>query len=741
MKIGLPIQSCPQTAKANYGAVHRDLNILSDSFSIIGTKKLTFSDDPENFIRFSDTGGLLGDPVDRRLSFERFCDHAVSLVAPNSFNALENKFFADVHFRGSEYVFFGSPSSEQVLNLLLDWWDEPNVPKLWFPGKARNSEVESFRAQTARSQNGSESLWNAELLKFLFDEGFVPIRLHVKDQRVFVHVLNCPPAELPLSSLSLRLNKSSLECSNRLLVDNKTLSGFTLHFPTNRIAATYVEKSGLTHVLSKEKHTAVAAPKLVGLIGQVRVDGILAGSQIEPSLCDAQIDDTTLTISDKATGTYICGFELASPTLSINGTAEEFIVSPDYHTVVRITSDSREFLLAVYQNRATQDTATRTSHAGPFVATNDDGFVRIADGKAGATISVNGSEPSAIQTNIAEPTLSTADNKPSVRVDDFELRGEMPGLEGIYATLKALTVQPWVAANFDQAVARILGLEGQYLTFCAFGKFAHSHIVITESLGIDRNAAVAFVASTQEREKFLAIMGQFAGVLSRDCETILHYFPGFVSGHDKSFLMSAGLQDRLDFERAEAGYHAALRTYGSVSPHLYRIENTISRFGAAQKAITKPEGWTTFAPLGVSLAGSLLNPLLLIGAAQQTVSLVSREGSKSAHAADTLNEVFESCAQEWDFLMQTLIPFVSNRFAHDIYPMRLATSSILLKAYRDGDESLRNELIQLAARRLGRLISFLEFPSATSAEISRVKCVDFLFETQKLARGMQERPF
>jgi hypothetical protein len=728
-------------AKANCGVVQRDLNILSDSFSIIGTKKLALSDDPDNFIRFSDTGGFLGAPVDRRLSFERFCDHAENLVAPNSLNGLENKFFAHVRFRGAEYVFCGSPSSEQILNLLLDWWEEPNVPKLWFPGKARNAEVESFRAHITSSQTGLESLWNAELLKFLFDEGFVPIRLHVNDQRVFVHVLNCPPAELPLSSLSLSLNKSSLECRNRLLVDNKTLSGFTIHFPTERMAATYLTKCGLGHILSQEKDTAVTVPKLVGLIGQVRIEGIIAGSQVDISLCDAQIDETSLTICDKATGNQVCAFNLAAPNLSINGTADEFIVSPDHSTIVRVTSDSKDFLLAVYQNRVTQDTATRTSHTGPFIATNDDGFVRIEVGETGATISVNGSEPSEIQTNIAEPKLSSTGTKHTVRVDNFELRGELPGLEGIYSTLKALTVKPSVAANFEQAVARILGLEGQYLTFCAFGKFAHAQIVITEALGIDRNASLAFVGMSQARENFLAIMGQFAGVLSRDCETTLHYFPAFVSGHDRGFFAAAGLQDQLDFGRAEAGYHAALRTYGSVAPHLYRIENALSRFGAFQKAVTKPEGWATFAPLGVSLAGSLLNPLLLIGAAHQTVSLVSREGSKSAHAADTLNEVFESCAQEWDFVMQTLIPFVSNRFAQDIYPVRLATSSILLKAYRDGDASLRNKLIELAARRLARLISFLEFPSASSPEISRLKCVDFLLESQKIARGIGERPF
>ena len=722
--------------------VNRKLNLLSHSFSMMGTKTLAFSDDPEAFIQFSDAGGLLSPPKVRKLSFARFCLNSENFVAANSTTGPENKFFSHLHFSNtSESVFFGSKSSEEILNLMFAWWEEPNVPKLWFPAKVKNGEVESFRAHIAASEKDENTLWSAQFLKGFFEEGVLPIRLYVKGQRLFIHVIHCPPVELPISSVSLSLSKRFLECRNRLLVDGKALSGFTLHFATTQIAQAYLEKSGISPILAQDGEALAIGSKLIGLIGQVQIDGVIAGSPITSTLCDAQIDETTLTIGEKATGRTLCVFELGSPQLSINGTADEFIVSPDYSTAVRITSDSKDFLLAVYQNRATQATAARTSSTGPFIATNDDGFVRIAIGECGATISVNGSKPSEIPSNIAEPTLSFAADKPTVCVDDFEFRGELPSLEGIHATLNTLTVKPSVAANFEQAIAKILGLEGQYLTFSAFGKFAHAQIVITEALSMNQNASIVFGARGQDRENFLAIMSQFAGVLSRDCETIHHYFPGFVCGSDRDFLASAGLLNCLDFGKAETGYHAALRTYGSLAPHLYRIENTLSRFGAFQKAANKPEGWATFAPLGVSLAGSLLNPLLLIGAAQQTFSLVNREGSKSAHAADTVNDVFESCAQEWDFLMQTLIPFVSNRFAQDVYPVRLATATILLKAYRDGGEAAKTRLIELAARRLGRLMSFMEFPSASSSRISRLKCVDFLFESQKLARGIEERPF
>ncbi len=445
--------------------MQRDLNLLGDSFSIIGTKKLAFSDDPGCFIRFSDTGGLLGQPVDRKVSFAKFCDDAESLVAPESSSGLDNKFFGHLHCKAAEYLFFGSPSSKELLNLLFKWWKEPQVPKLWFSGKARTGEVESFREYLARPQNQTESLWNIDLLTLLLDQSLLPIRLHVNAQRAYVHVLNCAPAELPLSSLSLSLTGNSLECRNRLLIENKTLNGFTLEFPTSQFATAYLEKLGLIDILCQDDETAKTQRTLVGLIGQVRADGIIAGRPIDASLSDARIDSNTLTVLDRSTGAHICALDLDAPNLAIDGTAEEFVVSPDYSTAIRITSDSKDFLLAVYQNRATQDAATRTSHSGPFIATNNDGFVRIDNSEVGATISVNGSEPTQIETNIAEPTLSLFTKKPAVVVGDFELRAELPSLEGIFATLKGLTVKSSVAAKFEAAIAQIVGLEGHYLTF------------------------------------------------------------------------------------------------------------------------------------------------------------------------------------------------------------------------------------------------------------------------------------
>ena len=125
----------------------------------------------------------------------------------------------------------------------------------------------------------------------------------------------------------------------------------------------------------------------------------------------------------------------------------------------------------------------------------------------------------------------------------------------------------------------------------------------------------------------------------------------------------------------------------------------------------------------------------------QTGSGLTPQPAKSSFAADTLNDVFDTCAQEWDFLTGTLIPSISARFAQEIYPVRLTVANILLKAYNEGDSESRMKLADVVALRLGRLMTFCEFPSDSSAKISRLQCIDFLFQSQKQARGIEQRPF
>ena len=711
----------------------RELTLLKHSFSILGTKKLIVTDDLDGFLRLSDTGGLLGNPVDLTLSFSTFCTQSSVIVATAD---SEDELLIRTDLDNSQFLLFTSPRSIQLLVFILKVWDPSSLLAIAFPARVNAAELQRFKAATAASLTAETHSW---LDAHLFCNGFVPIILMTAENRAVVAIPTLSPVDLPQSSMSLALTGSSLFCRNRVLIDNNPLNGFTLEFPTTEVAATYLAKTGLIEVAggpSENQHGSA------GLIGQVSANGLLAGVRIDAVKCDAQLGETTLTLCDATTNRPLCTLDMESPELAIDGTAKEFLISPSYGTALRVTSESDDFLHAVYESKATRQAATRTSTVGPYIAINHLGqFVRMENTPDGTVIGIDAEDPAYVAHDAGAPVLHTLGGEPIVIAGGFEFRAQLPTLEGIAATLNGLALRASVEANFEGAIAKMVGCEGQYLTYCVFGKLALAHIMIADTLGVSTDASFTSSAVGLEKESFLAILTQFALPLVRESETTFHYLPMFIVERDKTVLSSAGLDASLDYARAEGLYQSSLRACGGMTSHLYRIENVVSRLTSFRKNALTSEGWSKYAGLGASLAGSFVNPLMLVGAAQQSVSLFRQEGAKSAIAAETLADVFASCAQEWDYLMQTIVPFLSNRFAHDIYPIRLATADILLRAYDEGNEEIRQKLNLAVARRLGRLITFCEFPPASSSEIKRAQCVDFLFRRQQDAEGIAEPPF
>ena len=227
--------------------------------------------------------------------------------------------------------------------------------------------------------------------------------------------------------------------------------------------------------------------------------------------------------------------------------------------------------------------------------------------------------------------------------------------------------------------------------------------MLTKTLDVDPETPLSLIKHSENKHKFLGVMSEVAIALSRECETLLYYFPKHVVDRDHDVLSSAGLSESLNRERAETAYKFALAGCGALIPHLIRIENSLSRFSSFRRVSAQTEGVSSLVPLGASLAGSLLNPLLLIGAVQQGAALYNRGGAKEAVAADTINELFTACSEEWDFIMHTLLPAVSSRFAQDVYPLRLATAHLLLKAFEAAEDVAKETLVGLVAQRLGRL--------------------------------------
>ena len=718
-----------------------DLETMGHSFSIIGTKRLVFTGTESPLLEFSDTGGLLGKPAQRKVTFKEFCSRGEILITSVALESKPLSLVGNVQFYNHEYVNFNTSLWRPFLDVLFDFWAKSFMPIIWFPAKVSPAELQVFKEHIIRNQPTKPIIIDELLDVLYFAGGFIPVRFHTEGQRVYVHVLNSKPVELSLSHMSLSVDGNIIHCHNRLLIANNPLNGIKVVLPSADIASIYLTKSGLASCLLRDVDSKKDATCLVGLIGQVSIKGLLRGQQIVATACDARIDSNALSLMDQKTGESFIAFDLKDKELAISGTPEKFVISSDFSTILRISSNSKDFLQAIYQSSAVQEAATRSAYDGPFVAKSNKGLVRIEANTCATTISLNGSIPAEIEISAQAPSFTIAESNATVFIGDLTVNSEIQCLEGIFSVYRGLAFQQYVSDHFDDAVSQVVGLEGFYLTYLLFGKIAHAHLAITSSLGVDPTVPFALSTRFFDQQTLCSYIAEYSGVLSRDYETLLYYFPGFVMASDKRFLDEACLSNNIDVTRTENYYQSAIRTCSPILSHFLRIDNTVSRYGVFKKSNSKSDDVGTYVTMGITGLAALANPFIIISGAQQVTNLVNRKSTMAAIAAETLDDVFQTCITEWDYIIHTLLPFVSSRFAHEIYPVRLANANILLKSYREGDEELKSRLVRLVSKRLGRLSAFREFPSASSTDLTRDRCVNFLLDMQQHARGIEERPF
>jgi hypothetical protein len=710
-----------------------ELKILLHTFSIFGGKELVYRAERKKFISFSDTGGL-GQPVKIDLSFNSFCRQSVLALQP------EGKTLGRIHFHGKEVVFASSGVESEddldraFLNEVLKFCSPSCRPDIWLPAKLTSAQVREFSSGTA---TGDLPLWEP-----LLEAGFLPVRFETDKNRMKVYALE-NTAEVPIASAAFSLNGATLQCNNRLLIGDKQLDGFRVDFPTPEVAARWLELTGINRVLSdRTEGLKGTSGTLVGLIGQVNIEGVLNGHRIERTAGDAQIDGTAVRILKK-TGNEYFRFDFKSPSLAVDGKAVEFVVSPDPSSAIQITSESKPFLRAIYTNDAVNSAVIRSSDVGPFIARDLEGrFVRIEATKEGAAISYDGSQPLDIPAGLTHPILKMADGKAVLHVGDQRLCAELPMLEGICAILTGISLHAMVSKDFQNAIAQLLALEGKFLTHCVFGKLAAVHITLMTELKWDPQSSCSLVTRDQDKQIFLGVMAEAARELSLECETVINYLPSYVIEHDRSFLSAAGLANSLNYAAAESSYQSAVNGAGTFLSHFGRIEGYTSQFQSSRDFAARKDGWAAYAPLGASVAAGLfVNPVLFVGAIQQGLALKRGKDAKESVATETVQNSFGRCAREWDFIIRTLLPAISNRFVRQIYPLRLSIAHTLRTAYANGDENVKNTLHRVVARRLGRLTAFLDFPVSSDLAIKRDEYVNFTWGKQSHAEGIRERRF
>lgn len=721
-----------------------ELVILSDSYSVVGTKTCTLGDAHWKAFQFTDTGGFLGEKVNHVLNAGQFLSKLHPLIVSGGKGNAASEVFGRVSLSDG-YVVFSSYSAKAFLNNLLNLFPNEQCPRTFF--SASISKVEANRyADFLKQKNEKDCVdWVAPdeiIWRDLTDHFMIPIGILFVDANIRISTPYGEDTEISAKSLQWTVLENTISCVNRVIIDGVEINGFEFSLPSADLALAYATKLGLDQSDQAKSDDSRQSPPDTALTSQVLVDGVLCGESVLHLDCSASLSADALTLLPSDSSRNPIRFDFKDLSLAIDGTSESFLISNQNQTVLRVSAKDTAFHRAIFVNQFVRSIAHRSSNVGPFVACTSTGEpVRLQILEDQATFYKGGQSEVVSLDDVAPPKLVWRDGIASLEVDGKVLTCQLPMIEGISSALLWSTLVPKVRSDFSGYVGELVGLEGMFIAYNLLGQLAEVHLAVTATLGLTGFAESATLTSEYEKNTFLAFMVENSGMLARGFQTNANLLPVFVINRDQDVLKNAGISNTLNTRNLEQAYQRAFGVTGPLAAHLYKIEAYVSRLASIRHALSQDQAMGKFIPLGISAAMSFVNPLALAGVAQQGYSLYSRSGVQSTAEQESNKDTFENCSKEWDNLVQNTLPYATYRVCQDVYPIRLTMSAILLGSYERADLNGKRIVCDAVTHRLSRLKTFLSFPSAFDKNIDRRRVVDFLFELQKNTPALGLRYF
>jgi hypothetical protein len=713
--------------------------ILEDSgFSIFGTRLLTIPDTDNCFIKIEDSGGL-GEKTINTLSYNEFCRNTDLFFYSN-----ELGFIARSKFAQNKSVIYQQSKSHKIIDIIgrkIERYAESekityNSPKIWFPAYVSESELDFIKQQIYGYKNGYKDFFESAIVQSsICASNFIPINISSQNLDFFITFPGIPPRKIELSKIKSKYSDGCLIIENTIPIGNRWINGFTIR--SEFLAREkFLISIGLEHLNAAPNSNT--ENQNYGVTNSIILDGYINSEKIQKGKYFASINKSTLIIHDGNFNDPFSTIDLLSNDLCLDGTSEEFVISPNKGSIFTISSDSKDFIQSVINSSEFQLAANRSSRYGPYVARNDDNLVRIDKENESYLLTTNGADTAILDSNIDDRKLVIDGNTSKILIQNYSLQSTMPMLESVASVLNSLTIKKEVINNFERQIIKLLGLEGLYLTYCVYGGIAQVNLFMNEVLEIQHLDEIA--NSADKKNSFMNMVYTSIPFLINEFEKVLFYFPSFLTKIDTKLVTKIGIKNSIDLKKSENAYINSLRSNNTFVQHFSKIEGAFSRLTSVRRLKSRSDNLGKCAPLGLSAVLSLSNPMFLGSAIQQGISLYNQKSDSSANESEIADECFEICMREWDHIVRCLLPVLSAKFAHEVYPNRLALGKVLMETNKNADSKTLECLHSAVSDRIGRLISFLEFPCEISEKINRQKCVDFIFDLQKNPDGFDAIP-
>jgi hypothetical protein len=539
-------------------------------------------------------------------------------------------------------------------------------------------------------------------------------------------------ADLPARFLAYkRAEGKQIAVRTRTTLEDAIVARFTIYFPVPSMAKDLdTVLAGAARTVDSADHAAPARTREPQVTSVVHIRGRVAGAQSADADVDLLLGERWLELREMGSGRMLCRFDLADPEAKASGTrvvgtSQEFLLCDAAHGPVLVSGGAQSFRTSLAQHAAIQALARRSLRGAPFLLQIDARPAALSI-REGCLISAgDGVDRSLPIDAIAEIRCVSGEDESglAIRTDDarLDVRGQSDVLQSLHAALRLELIER--SGESTETIAKtVLGLEGDALGYAIFGRMLElDELLRLKSPGPDGRIALPEGNAPEPLLELSALMIQGSAALIRHLHLVQTYLP--VSLAERDGALCAGLgTDEPEFlirKHMERDLRRALAPLAGLRVELERLHGLlVSRSGLDAAA---PAGKDDYGGLAISLVGAMINPIFLLGSAQQLYSTYQRGEHGETSRREGTRAALGYALERWMELVRESVPLLSYHTLEDVFPLRLRLVKTALAAEKRAEAAapLRRRLSERCAVLEARLAHRAEGASASRREIAR----------------------
>lgn len=302
----------------------------------------------------------------------------------------------------------------------------------------------------------------------------------------------------------------------------------------------------------------------------------------------------------------------------------------------------------------------------------------------------------------------------------MRISASVPILEALQTEIRAKSLASAPVDRLPAYLKAATSLEEEYFLDVIFGPCLHLHAALLSeewnARGIaDLEGRIDFAdletdAAQVEADRLATLFAGGIAELQRHFDRVAQLLPAFVRHSDEQLLLGA-TPEWLKQQESELRRILGT-TLARASMEVGALATQAGRISDIDPDRVKESFGTTALAIG---AGVMINPIFLVGAAQQAFQQHSTTEQRRADLSGQALGILRQLADRWNSFVHELIPMLSYSLTEGLYPHRVMTAARLGSAMTNEkfDDDARQVGFRRVAQRLARLDVRRRYPAAS----------------------------